>query len=275
MNTRPALTDIPTLEKNKSRAIAHSEPAMFLQEQALIEIQERLNQVNRTFKSIAIVARFPKIWQEAFPNAKIVADHDVLDLEVQTYDLVIHSLSLHWANDLIGQLIQCQRALKPDGLFLGAAFGGQTLHELRSCLAQAEADLYGGLSPRVVPMGEIRDMGDLLFRSGFALPVADSIVTKVSYANATRLMHDLRAMGEGNALAQRKKSPDNRLYFETVNRIYQDVYKADDDRILATFETIFLTGWCPDESQQKPLQPGSAACRLSDALGSQEHKLKE
>lgn len=275
MNTRPALTDITALARNTARANTHSEPAMFLQEQAMLEIKERLNQVNRTFKSIAIVARFPKIWQKSFPDAKIVPDNDVLGLEVQTYDLVIHSLSLHWANDLIGQLIQCQRALKPDGLFLAAVFGGQTLNELRSCLAQAEADLYGGMSPRVVPMGEIRDMGDLLFRSGFALPVADSIVTTVSYANVTRLMHDLRAMGEGNALAQRKKLPDSRAYFDIVNRIYSDVYGAEDNRILATFETIFLTGWCPDESQPKPLQPGSATCSLADALGSQEHKLKE
>jgi SAM-dependent methyltransferase len=220
------------------------------------------------------VTGFPQIWAEIFPDAVIVPDDEVLALETGAHDLVIHGLSLHWANDPVGQIIQCHRALRPDGLFMGSMFGGQTLHELRAVLAESEARLTGGLSPRIAPMGEIRDLGALLQRAGLALPVADSSLRNVTYSDALALMRDLRAMGEGNALAQRLRRPVPRgLFAETAAR-YAEAF-GQGGRIPATFEFIFLTGWAPHESQQKPLRPGSAVQRLADALGTEEGKLPD
>jgi SAM-dependent methyltransferase len=207
------------------------------------------------------------------PEARIVADDERLDLEPGAHDLVIHALCLHWANDPVGQLVQCRRALRPDGLFLGVLFGGQTLAELRACLAEAEVSVTGGLSPRVLPMAELRDLGGLLQRAGFALPVADSATRTVTYADAGRLMADLRAMGEANALAQRVRRPTQRQIFAQAATHYAAGFSALEGRIRATFEMIFLTGWAPDDSQPKPLRPGSAARRLADALGSTEQAL--
>jgi hypothetical protein len=170
-------------------------------------------------------------------------------------------------------MIQCHRALVPDGLFIGAGFGGQTLHELRTCLSEAEIALTGGLSPRVVPMGEIREMGALLQRAGFALPVADTFAKTVVYRDAWHLMRDLRAMGEGNALELRRKTIPPRALFEVTNDIYGRNFALEDGRITATFELVFLTGWAPDASQQQPLKPGSAVARLADALGTGETEL--
>lgn len=271
MQTPPPLTDRAALVRNRARAARR--PALFLQEDAADEIQERLIEVNRTFTQPAIVTPFPALWRARMPQARIVGDDDLLDLEPAGHDLVIHALCMHWANDPVGQLVQCRRALRPDGLFLGVLFGGQTLSELRACLAEAEAEVSGGLSPRVLPMGEIRDLGGLLQRAGFALPVADAATRTVSYADAGRLMADLRAMGEGNALAQRLRLPTRRGVFARAAARYAESYPAADARIRATFEMIFLTGWSPHDSQPKPLRPGSAARRLADALGSVEQPL--
>ncbi|MEL6586265.1 MAG: SAM-dependent methyltransferase, partial [Pseudomonadota bacterium] len=169
----------------------------------------------------------------------------------------------------VGQLIQCRRALAPDGLFLGVAFGGQTLHELRAVLAQAETAVMGGLSPRVAPMADIRDMGALLQRAGLALPVADSLPRRVRYTTMFRLMADLRAMGETNALAARHRRFAPKHLFAEAARIYQEHF-ADADGIGATYELLFLSGWAPAETQQKPLRPGSATTRLADVLGVKE-----
>ncbi len=264
------LTDPTALARNRARALAMPEPALFLHEDVLDEIKERLTEVNRSFTKVAIVTGFPELWRAAFPEARIVADNEVLDLEPQSYDLVIHALALHWANDPVGQMIQCQRALQPDGLFIGALLGGQTLHELRACLAEAEAMVSGGLSPRVLPMAEIRDLGALLQRAGFALPVADSYSRKVHYRDAFHLMQDLRAMGEGNALEARLRRPTPRQVFTQTAKRYAEAYPVAGGRIVASFETIFLTGWAPHEGQQKPMRPGSAAQRLADALGTAE-----
>lgn len=204
------------------------------------------------------------------PTARIVADDDVLDLEAGSHDLVIHALCLHWANDPVGQLVQCRRALRPDGLFLAVLFGGQTLAGLRACLAEAEAALAGGLSPRVLPMAEIRDLGGLLQRAGFALPVADSVTHTVTYADSFALMRDLRAMAEGNALAARLRRPTRRSVLAEADRLYATEFAAGPGRIAARFEMIFLTGWAPDASQQQPLRPGSAIRRLADALRSDD-----
>ena len=271
MQTPPPLTDRPALLRNRARAARA--PELFLQQDAADEIEERLAEVNRAFTMPAVVTGFPDLWQERLGSARIVADDEVLDLVPGAHDLVIHALCLHWANDPVGQLVQCRRALRPDGLFLGVLFGGQTLAELRACLAQAESVVTGGLSPRVLPMGEIRDLGGLLQRAGFALPVADSATRTVTYAGATHLMADLRAMGEGNALTQRLRRPTRRAVFARAAEIYAQSYPAGEGRIRATFEMIFLTGWAPDDSQPKPLRPGSASRRLADALGAVETPL--
>lgn len=272
MQTPPLLTDRTALDRTRTRAL-HG-PALFLHDEAIVEVQERLNEVNRTFKSAAIVTPFANLWRNVMPEARIIADDDLLDLPVSAHDLVIHAMALHWANDPVGQLVQCRRALKPDGLFLGFMFGGQTLSELRSCLAEAETQISGGLSPRVLPMGEIRDLGGLLQRSGFALPVADSFSRKVRYRDIFHLMADLRAMGESNALHQRLRSPTKRAVFAKAAQIYRDTYSESDGSIIATFEIICLTGWAPDDSQQKPLRPGSATHRLADQLGADKKPLE-
>ena len=254
------MTDRPALLRNRARATA-----MFLQEMAASEVQERVKEVNRTFTAPVVVTGFPLLW----PDAPCVADADVLDLEAGAQDLVIHALCLHWANDPVGQLVQCRRALRPDGWFVGVMFGGQTLQELRLCLAEAEAQVTGGLSPRVLPMGEIRDLGSLMQRAGFALPVADSFTTTVRYRDVWHLMRDLRAMGEGNALAGRLRKPTRRAVFARAAEIYQ-AQAGSDGRIAATFEMVVLTGWAPHDSQPKPLRPGSAVTWLSEALGAAE-----
>jgi SAM-dependent methyltransferase len=273
MQTPPTLTDRTALARSRDRARAARDPALFLQEDAADEIQERLIEVNRRFTQPAVITPFAELWRARMPDARIVADDEVLDLEPGAHDLVIHALCLHWANDPVGQLVQCRRALHPDGLFLGVLFGGQTLAELRACLAEAEVHLTGGLSPRVLPMAEIRDLGGLLQRAGFALPVADSATRNVTYADMGRLMADLRAMGEANALAGRLRRPTGRQVFSQAAARYAAGFPAPEGRIRATFEMIFLTGWAPDDSQPKPLRPGSATRRLADALGSTEQPL--
>ena len=272
MTIQTRLTDTQALARYRARS---DRSALFLQESAADEIQDRLDMVNRTFTAPAVVTPFPEVWDTRLADARIVADKDTLDLEVGKHDLVIHSLSLHWANDPVGQLIQARRSLKPDGLMICATLGGQTLEELRACLGQSEIKLSGGLSPRVAPMGEIRDLGALLQRAGFALPVADSIKLDVAYRDAFHLMRDLRRMGEANALEQRDRRIPSARLFEHANDIYQDAYPATDERIKATFEMVFLTGWAPDESQQKPLRPGSAKQRLADALSVPETPLRD
>ena len=261
MQSPPILTDAKALARNRSRATA-----FFLQELARTEVHERLSEVNRTFTAPMVVSGFRKIWHD-YPS---VPDAEVLNLTESAHDLVIHALALHWANDPVGQLVQCRRALKPDGWFLALLFGGQTLTELRAALAEAEVELTGGLSPRVLPMGEIRDLGGLLQRAGFALPVADSFTTTVRYRDAFHLMHDLRAIGEGNALFARLRHPTRRALFSRAAEIYQAAHQGADGRIPASFEIICLSGWAPSESQPKPLRPGSAAARLADALRSDE-----
>ncbi len=250
------------------------DPALFLQEDAADEVQERLAEVNRTFTAPAVITPFPQVWEGRLPGAVIIPDTEVLDLKPGAHDLVIHALALHWADDPLGQLIQSQRALQPDGLFMGVMFGGQSLHELRSVLAQAEADVTGGLSPRVVPMGEIRDLGALLQRAGFALPVADGFTRTVLYRDLLHLVRDLRAMGEVNALAVRHKAPLRRAVLARAVALYSEVFADAEGRLPVTVETLFLTGWAPSETQQKPLRPGSAAHRLADALGTAETGLE-
>ncbi len=270
----PILTDRDALLRNRARALAMEKPALFLHEEAMLDLQERLKLVNRAFTSPAVVTGFPDLWRGLVPEAKIITDDDVLDLQVGAHDLVVHAMALHWANDPVGQMAQARRALKPDGLFLAVFFGGNTLTELRNALAQAESAVIGGLSPRVAPMGEIRDLGGLLQRAGFALPVADVVPLTVTYETALHLMRDLRAMGEANALADRNRRGLRReVITETATR-YQETH-AKDGRISATFDLVVLTGWAPSESQPQPLRPGSATARLADAIGVVETTLSD
>lgn len=267
------LTDRAALIRNRRRA--SRDPALFLHETAAAEIKDRLKMVNKTFRHSILVGGMSDPWHAAFPEATRIPDDETLDLSESSADLIIHAMGLHWADDPIGQLIQARRALRPDGLFLAIFFGGNTLHELRASLAQAESDLFGGLSPRVAPMGEIRDLGDLLQRAGFALPVADSLTFPVSYADPLALMHDLRAMGETNALAARSRRPMARAILRRACEIYNDAFGTGDGRITATFELVILTGWAPDPGQPQPLRPGSATRRLADALDAKETPLKD
>lgn len=272
MNAPHILTDTNTLARNRKRA---DPAALFLQAAAADEIQDRLAMVNRAFTAPVIVTPFPSIWRNRLPGARLLTSAEHLPLDPASCDLIIHAMDLHWANDPVGQLIQCRRALRPDGLLMVATLGGQTLHELRSCLSQAEVSLAGGLSPRVAPMGEVRDLGALLQRAGLALPVADVMPLRVEYRDLHHLMHDLRAMGETNALTARHRLPPPRRLFDRAAALYRDHFPAQGSRILATFELVFLTGWHPADSQQKPLRPGSAQHRLAQALGVAETPLSD
>ncbi|MEM9393883.1 MAG: methyltransferase domain-containing protein [Pseudomonadota bacterium] len=270
MQDPPNLTDAKALAAHRARA-TRAGVAEFLHVEAVTELQERLVEVNRQFTSIAIVTGHPDLWAGWFPSAKIVPDTANLDLEAAGFDLVIHAMALHWADDPVGQLVQCRYALKPDGLCLAVFFGGQTLRELRAALAEAETAETGGLSPRIAPMGELRDLGGLLQRAGFALPVADVSPRQTEYATALHLMHDLRAMGETNALAQRRRVPMRRAMLLRACDIYARSFSGDNGRVRATYELVFLTGWAPSDTQQQPLRPGSASSRLADALGTVEY----
>lgn len=270
MTITPQLFDRSALTAHRARA---HDDAMFLHHTALDEVKDRMDMVNRAFTAIAIVTPFPDIWSGTFPNAVIVPDDDTLALVPNSFDLVIHAMCLHWANDPVGQLIQCRRALHEDGLFLACLLGGQTLTELRAVLSEAETSVTGGLSPRVAPMGDIRDLGALLQRAGLALPVADTNTLTAEYRDLPHLMHDLRAMGETNAMTARLRHPTNRRLFDLAAQLYTRRFATTDGRIPATFDIISLTGWSPSETQPKPLRPGSAQARLADALGSSETKL--
>lgn len=266
----PQLTDRAALLRNRARA---QDDGLFLHDLVAAEIKERLIEVNRPFTKVAIVTGFPDFWQAQFPDATVVADEDTLALSPAQFDLVLHMMSLHWANDPVGQLVQARHALKADGLLLATCFGGQTLHELRASLAEAEAVVAGGLSPRIAPMGEIRDLGALLQRAGFALPVADGTPYSANYGNLFHLMHDLRKMGETNALMHRPRHFTMRNIITEAASVYAENFSNDEGRIDATFEIITLTGWAPDESQPKALRPGSATTRLAGVLGTTEKPL--
>jgi SAM-dependent methyltransferase len=201
---------------------------------------------------------------------RVTADEETLPFAERSLDLVVSALALQFVNDLPGALIQIRRALKPDGLLLAALIGGDSLTELRSAFAAAESEVEGGISPRVAPFADIRELGSLLQRAGFALPVVDSERVAVRYDSALALMRDLRRMGATNILHERLRTPLKRSTLERVMAIYADRFADADGRVRATFEIIWLSGWVPHESQQKPLKPGSAAQRLADALGTIE-----
>jgi SAM-dependent methyltransferase len=200
----------------------------------------------------------------------VAADEEALPFRDASLDLVVSALALQFVNDLPGTLIQIRRALKPDGLLLAALAGGDTLTELRASFAAAEAEIEDGVSPHVAPFADLRDLGALLQRAGFALPVTDVDRLTVRYASPLALMHDLRRMGATNVLAERSRRPLKRATLARLLEIYGERFADPDGRIRATFEIVWLSGWAPHESQQQPLKPGSAKRRLADALGTKE-----
>lgn len=232
---------------------------------ALREALARLDHVGRIFAFAAVA---PRDHRDAGPA--VVADEEALPLAEASLDLVVSALSLQLVNDLPGALVQTRRALKPDGLFLAALFGGDTLSELRAAFAAAESEIEGGVSPRVAPFADLRDLGALLQRAGFALPVADADRVVVRYRSAFDLMHDLRRMGAANPLVDRRRSPLRRATLMRMAQIYAERHSDADGRLRATFEIIFLSGWAPHPGQQQPLKPGAAQTRLAAALGTRE-----
>jgi len=257
--------------------------ADFLQAEAAGQVGERLLDVARRFDRAALVWPGAPCWRdmlEAHPSigsvdVAEVAAKEIVGLPEGSFDLVVAGLTLHWANDPVGALVQMRRILKPDGLMIAAMFGGRTLHELRASFAEAEIAEEGGVSPRIAPMGELRDLGALLQRAGFAMPVADRALLTVTHASAVHLMRDLRAMGETNVMADRRRSFLRRGTLMKAAELHEAHFADAEGRIPATFEIVFLTGWAPGPDQPKPLRPGSAKMRLAEALGVEEKSAGE
>lgn len=222
-----------------------------------------------------LASRIGHILEADSASGDVLLDPEQLPFADGMFDLIVSPLALHWVNDLPGALIQLRRALKPDGLMLASMFGGQTLHELRLSLLEAESELTGGAGPRVAPFADLADVAGLLQRAGFALPGADRDVIVVRYAEPMRLLGDLRAMGQTAALAQRSPRGLSRRILARAFEIYRARFADPDGRVRATFEILNLTGWAPHESQQQPLKPGSAKLRLADALGAWERSAGE
>jgi SAM-dependent methyltransferase len=249
-------TDVVALHRARAGRIAGDQ---FLLHEAADGLAERLDGIRRDFPH----------------RMELVLDADERVVAPEPLDLLTSVLTLHAVNDLPGVLLQARRALKPDGLFLAALFGGDTLNELRQSLAAAEIETIGGVSPRVAPFADVRDLGGLLQRAGFALPVADVERTVVRYADMFALVRDLRAMGETNALAERSRKPMRRDMLAAAIAHYGTQFADPGRKLRATFDIVYLTGWAPHESQQQPLQPGTAKSRLAAALGTTEHSAGE
>ena len=292
-NGPPRLFDRALLGRRRARALKQATSgAEFLLTEAADDILERLGAVKRNFALAAdigtplpLLARqlaasgqvesVVRLDRLAETGPDIVADFEALPLRATSLDLAVSALALQWADDLPGVLAQIRVALKPDGLFLAAFVGGETLTELRQSLAAAEDAVRGGASPRVSPFVEFRSAGALLQRAGFALPVIDQDRRTVRYASALHLMRDLRAMGATNVLHDRDPRPLPRAVLMRAMEIYAERFSDADGRVRATFDVISLSGWAPDASQPKPLKPGSATSRLADALGSVEQSAGE
>jgi SAM-dependent methyltransferase len=275
MSTPSLLFDRALLHKRLRRA-QRGGAVLFLIETAAQELAERLSAVLREFHAAADVATptdsLRRALGERLPAVAAVDfdEHEFLPLARQSLDLAVSARALQFVNDLPGALTQIRLALKPDGLLLAALVGGDTLTELRQSFAQAESELEGGVSPHVAPFVDLRDMGTLMQRAGFALPVVDVERLIVRYDDAFALMRDLRAMGATNILRERRRVPLRRATLARMVQIYGERFSDSDGRIRATFDIVWLSGWAPDGSQQQPLRPGSAKSRLADALGVRE-----
>ncbi len=287
MDTLPQVFDRSLVRRRLERAFALG-PEPFLLERVADDMFDRLGTVKRRFDlalDIATptdavsgaLATHPAVGRMLAARSllqgggvSIIADEEMLPIRGQTLDLVVSALALQNVNDLPGVLAQIRRVLRPDGLLLAAMIGGSSLTELRQSFAVAEAEVTGGLSPRVSPFVDVRDLGSLLQRAGFALPVTDVDRVMVRYASPFALFTELRRMGATNALAERRKVPLKRAVLMRAAEIYAERFSDPDGRVRATFDIVWLSGWAPHESQQKPLRPGSARMRLADALGSKE-----
>jgi SAM-dependent methyltransferase len=301
MAPTPIIIDRDLLRARLRRALALG-PSTFLADRVAEDLADRLASVLRTFpcgldlatpteavrrllarsgKVGTIIAAHPLVAaarvgaEPGRTGLAVAADAEALPFRDGTLDLAVSALALHFINDLPGALVQIRRALKPDGLLVAALLGGDTLTELRQAFAAAEAEMEDGISPRVLPFADLRDLGSLLQRAGFALPVTDVDRLTVRYASPLALMHDLRRMGATNPLIDRSRRPLRRATLLRMLEIYAGRFADPDGRIRATFEIVWLSGWAPHESQQQPLAPGSARTRLADALGTKERSAGE
>ena len=297
ISTAPVIFDRELLARRRNRAAQADAFPDFLLRRTAEDFAERLSLIKRTFTRALVLGAANGILVEALGrpagiaevvvcetvpaclggqrNLAVIADEEALPFKDQSFDLVISGLALQFVNDLPGTLAQIRRLLRPDGLFLGAMIGGETLGELRKAVLAAEIELCDGASPRVAPFADVRDIGALLQRAGFSLPVADSDVVTVTYPTPFELMRELKAMGASNVLVERRRVPMTRGMLMRIAEIYNENFNNDVGRIRATFEILTMTGWSPHESQQKPLRPGSAVARLADALGTDERSAGE
>lgn len=292
--------DRPTLRRRRERAAAEFDAHDFLVAEVADRLADRLDDVKRSFplaldlgchagtfasqvgprggiETLIQADLAPAMARRAAdaPSAirhrpVLAADEEFLPFAERSFDLAVSGMALHWANDLPGALLQINHALKPDGLFLAALPGGETLHELRHALLLAESELEGGAGPRVSPFAELQDATALLQRAGFALPVSDVDTITVTYPDPLRLMADLRGMGQSNAVRDRRRAWTRRGTLLRAAELYREIYGTPDGRVPATFQILFLTGWRPDASQPLPLRPGDAQARLAAALGTEE-----
>jgi NADH dehydrogenase [ubiquinone] 1 alpha subcomplex assembly factor 5 len=294
-NSLPQIFDRALLERRRARVAATASNHDFLLVRLGEEFAERLAAVRRSFPVVAdIGAHHGSLGRALAQTAglerlislentpgllsqcdgeRVLGHAEALPFPDASLDLAVSALSLHLVNDLPGALIQIRRALKPDGLFMASLLGGATLNELRAAWLAAEVEICSGASPRVAPFADVRDLGGLLQRAGFALPVADSETLTVTYATPLALMHEIKAMGVSNMLCDRSRHPISRRLLLRAAEIYAERFALPSGRVPATFEIITLTAWVPHESQPKPLKPGSASARLADALGVPEGKL--
>jgi SAM-dependent methyltransferase len=290
MSASPTIFDRSLLRARRARAAALG-PETFLLDQVADDMVERLSTVLRQFDRAvdlgtptdavrralsetgrvgSLIAAEPAAHRLDTDFVRVVADEEALPFAEGSLDLLVSGLALQFVNDLPGTLLQIRRALKPDGLLLSALIGGDSLAELRDAFVGAESEIEGGISPRVAPFADVRELGALMQRAGFALPVVDTDRVTVRYDSAPALMRELRRMGATNILTERRRTPLKRATLERMEDIYCDRFSDPDDRIRATFEIVWLSGWAPHESQQQPLKPGSAKQRLADALGAKE-----
>jgi SAM-dependent methyltransferase len=286
--SHPVIFDRSLLRVRQARAAALG-PATFLLVRAADDLATRLSAVLRRFDLVldlgtpgdtvrtrladrvgTIVAVDPLPGHRATDGLRVIADEEALPFRDGSLDLVVSALALQFVNDLPGTLIQIRRALKPDGLLLAAMIGGDSLSELRTAFAAAESEIEGGASPRVAPFADLRELGALLQRAGFALPVTDVDRVTVRYGSPLGLMQDLRRMGATNTLVERRRTPLRRATLQRMMEIYAERFADADGRLRATFDIVWLLGWAPHQSQQQPLAPGSARTRLAEALRTQE-----
>lgn len=293
----PAMTDAmlvfdrSLVRRRRARAVSGYPAFAFLEEEVAERVAERLQDIRRRFPlAVELGARSGALGRLLRASGRVdtlvqtdlapawalaraadgpaaAVDEEALPFADASLDAVFGALSLHWVNDLPGALAQIRRALRPDGLLLAAMLGGDTLVELRDALFEAETEVTGGVSPRVSPFADLRDAAGLLQRAGFALPVADADTIPVTYASAFHLMRDLRGMGEGNAVLERRRTPTPRAVFARAAEIYVSRFGLPGGRVPARFQVLYLTAWAPSADQPKPLRPGSATARLAAALG--------